>query len=36
VVNKAQPYEMHGIRLVVKDTNVLMREYALDPGEAIP
>ena len=33
---KPQPYRVHGIHVVVRGTDVLVREYTLDPGEAIP
>jgi quercetin dioxygenase-like cupin family protein len=31
-----QPYRVHSIRVVVRGADVLVREYTLDPGEAIP
>ncbi len=33
---KPQPYKVRGIHVVAKGTDVLVREYTLDPGEAIP
>ncbi len=33
---KVQPYKVRGIQVVAKGTDVLVREYTLDPGEAIP
>ena len=33
---KPQPYKVRGIRVVAKGADVLVREYTLDPGEAIP
>lgn len=33
---KPQPYKVRSIHVVVKGTDVLVREYTLDPGEAIP
>lgn len=31
-----QPYKVRSIRVVAKGSDVLVREYTLDPGEAIP
>ena len=31
-----QPYKVRRIHVVAKGTDVLVREYTLDPGEAIP
>ena len=31
-----QPYKVRSIHVVAKGTDVLVREYTLDPGEAIP
>jgi quercetin dioxygenase-like cupin family protein len=31
-----QPYTVRNVRVVAKGTDVLVREYTLDPGEAIP
>ena len=33
---KPQPYNVRHIRVVAKGADVLVREYTLDPGEAIP
>lgn len=33
---KPQPYKVHAIHVVAKGADVLVREYALDPGEVIP
>lgn len=33
---KPQPYKVRDIHLVAKGSDVLVREYTLDPGEAIP
>jgi mannose-6-phosphate isomerase-like protein (cupin superfamily) len=33
---KPQPYKVRHIHVVAKGTDVLVREYTLDPGEAIP
>ena len=33
---KPQPYKVRHIHVVVKGADVLVREYTLDPGEAIP
>jgi quercetin dioxygenase-like cupin family protein len=33
---KPQPYKVHDIHVVAKGNDVLVREYTLDPGEAIP
>lgn len=33
---KPQPYKVRDIRVVAKGADVLVREYTLDPGEAIP
>lgn len=33
---KPQPYKVRSIHVVAKGTDVLVREYALDPGEKIP
>ena len=33
---KPQPYKVRHIHVVAKGADVLVREYALDPGEAIP
>ena len=30
------PYKVRSVRIVAKGADVLVREYALDPGEAIP
>ena len=32
----AKPYKVRSIRVVAKGVDVLVREYTLDPGEAIP
>ena len=34
--SKAQPYKVRNIHIVAKGADVLVREYTLDPGEAIP
>ena len=31
-----KPYKVRNINVVAKGTDVLVREYTLDPGEAIP
>ena len=31
-----QPYKVRRIHVVAKGTDVLVREYTLDPGEAVP
>lgn len=33
---KPHPYKVRSIQVVAKGTDVLVREYTLDPGEAIP
>lgn len=33
---KPQPYKVRAIHVVAKGVDVLVREYTLDPGEAIP
>ena len=33
---KTQPYKVCNIRVIAKGTDVLVREYTLDPDEAIP
>jgi quercetin dioxygenase-like cupin family protein len=33
---KPQPYKVRNIHVVAKGADVLVREYALDPGETIP
>lgn len=33
---KPQPYKVRDIHIVAKGADVLVREYTLDPGEAIP
>ena len=33
---KFQPYKVRAIHVVAKGVDVLVREYTLDPGEAIP
>jgi quercetin dioxygenase-like cupin family protein len=33
---KPQPYKVRSIHVVAKGADVLVREYTLDPGEAIP
>ena len=33
---KPQPYKVRNIQVVAKGADVLVREYTLDPGEAIP
>ena len=33
---KAQPYKVRAIHVVAKGSDVLVREYTLDPGEVIP
>ena len=33
---KPQPYKVRHIHVVAKSADVLVREYTLDPGEAIP
>jgi len=33
---KPQPYKVRRIHVVAKGADVLVREYTLDPGEAIP
>jgi len=33
---KPQPYKVRDIHVVAKGNDVLVREYTLDPGEAIP
>ncbi len=35
-MTKPQPYKVRDIHLVAKGADVLVREYTLDPGEAIP
>jgi quercetin dioxygenase-like cupin family protein len=35
-MSKAQPYKVRDIHVVAKGADVLVREYTLDPGEAIP
>jgi quercetin dioxygenase-like cupin family protein len=35
-MNKPQPYKVRDIHVVAKGADVLVREYTLDPGEAIP
>jgi quercetin dioxygenase-like cupin family protein len=35
-MTKAQPYKVRDIHVVAKGADVLVREYTLDPGEAIP
>ena len=34
--HKPQPYKVHDIHLVARGSDMLVREYTLDPGEAIP
>lgn len=36
VSDAPQPYKVRGVRLVARGADVLVREYTLDPGEAIP
>jgi quercetin dioxygenase-like cupin family protein len=33
---KPQPYKVRSIHVVARSDDVLVREYTLDPGEAIP
>jgi quercetin dioxygenase-like cupin family protein len=33
---RPEPYKVHSIRVIAKGADVLVREYVLDPGEAIP
>ena len=33
---RPQPYRVRDIHVVAKGADVLVREYTLDPGEAIP
>ena len=33
---KPQPYKVRDIHVVAKGSDVMVREYTLDPGEAIP
>ena len=33
---KPQPYKVRAVHVVAKGADVLVREYMLDPGEAIP
>ncbi len=33
---KPQPYKVRNVHVVAKGADVLVREYTLDPGEAIP
>ena len=33
---KPQPYKVRDIHVVAKGADVMVREYTLDPGEAIP
>ncbi len=33
---KVQPYKVRDIQVVAKGVDVLVREYTLDPGDAIP
>jgi len=33
---RPQPYKVRRVHVVAKGTDVLVREYTLDPGEAIP
>jgi len=33
---KPQPYKVRHIHVVAKSADILVREYTLDPGEAIP
>jgi quercetin dioxygenase-like cupin family protein len=33
---RPQPYKVRRIHVVAKGTDVLVREYTLDPGDAIP
>lgn len=35
-MTKPQPYKVRDIHVVAKGNDVLVREYTLDPGEAIP
>ena len=35
-MSKPQPYKVRDIHVVAKGNDVLVREYTLDPGEAIP
>jgi quercetin dioxygenase-like cupin family protein len=35
-MTKPQPYKVRDIHVVAKGRDVLVREYTLDPGEAIP
>ena len=35
-MTKPQPYKVRDIHVVAKSNDVLVREYTLDPGEAIP
>ena len=34
--HKPQPYKVRDIHVVARGSDVLVREYTLDPGEAIP
>ena len=34
--SKPQPYKVREVRVVLKGVDVLVREFTLDPGEAIP
>ena len=33
---RPEPYKVRSIRVIAKGADVLVREYVLDPGEAIP
>jgi quercetin dioxygenase-like cupin family protein len=35
-MTRPQPYKVRDIHIVAKGADVLVREYTLDPGEAIP
>lgn len=35
-MSRPQPYKVRDIHVVAKGSDVLVREYTLDPGEAIP
>jgi quercetin dioxygenase-like cupin family protein len=36
MTDRPQPYKVRDIHVVAKGSDVLVREYTLDPGEAIP
>jgi len=36
MTQQPQPYKVRSIHIVAKGTDVLVREYTLDPGEQIP